>query len=85
VSTESTLFDQNNQRGQDASLRCARRPGGPDRDLYSIRRPTQTDQSGRYGSLVCVGPLELLLKSFMSRYCSNLSDMLQPAAAFAVK
>jgi hypothetical protein len=57
--------DQNSQREQDASRdasrRCAPRPGGLDRDPFSVRDPTQTDQDGRFGSPVCVGPLEMPL------------------------
>jgi hypothetical protein len=35
--------DQNSQREQDASRCCVRRSGGTDCDLFSVRRPTQTD------------------------------------------
>jgi hypothetical protein len=51
--------DQNSQRRQDASRRCVRLPGGLDRDPFSIRGPTQTDQNGRFESSVCVGLLKM--------------------------
>jgi hypothetical protein len=47
---------------QDASRRCARRPGGSDRDPFFVQRPTQTDQDECFGSPVCVGPLEMPLE-----------------------
>jgi hypothetical protein len=55
--------DQNSQRGQDtprdASRRCARRPGGPDRDTKYVLPTMQEDQNGPFASAGCVGPLEM--------------------------
>jgi hypothetical protein len=47
--------------GQDASRRCTRRPGGPDRDTFSVCSPMQMDQDGWFASARCVGPLEMPL------------------------
>jgi hypothetical protein len=47
--------------GQDASRRCARRLGGPDRDLFSVRASMQMDQDRLFASAGCVGPLEMPL------------------------
>jgi hypothetical protein len=45
--------------GQDASRRCVRRPGGQDRDPFSVRGPMETDQDGHFNLPVCVGPLKM--------------------------
>jgi hypothetical protein len=45
--------------GQNASRRCARRLGGPNRNPFSVRASTQTDQDGPFASEGCVGPLEM--------------------------
>jgi hypothetical protein len=50
------------QRGQDASALCARLPGGPDCDPFSIRASTKTNQDGLFASAGMSRPVGDALK-----------------------
>jgi hypothetical protein len=54
--------------GQDASRRCVRRPGGPDRDANCVLPSTQTDQNGLFASAGCVDPLDMPLLSQLTLF-----------------